>query len=220
MRAVRWYGGTAVRAAVLALALGGRADAQARERADAATPSGVSQSPTARPPARLTAPSSTDSLGRLYAPNMVQSRAPVTARDNDALVKAIEGKLRCTCGCNLDVFTCRTTDFSCATSPAMHRQVLARLDSAMTPQQIVAAFEAQYGQAVLMAPPKRGFNWAAYIMPFVGLGVGIAIVGLVMRRWIRARPATLIEVETPPPGVGVAGQELERLKRELERFEA
>lgn len=218
MRAVRRYGGTAVGVAVLAFALRGPADAQMRQRA--AEPS-ATQSPSVVPPSRRSVgPPSTDSLGRLYAPNMVQSRTPVTARDNDALVKAIEGKLRCTCGCNLDVFTCRTTDFNCATSPAMHRQVLARLDSAMTPQQIVAAFEAQYGQAVLMAPPKRGFNWAAYIMPFVGLGVGIAIVGLVMRRWIRARPATPIEAETPPPEVGVDNEELERLKRELERFEA
>lgn len=190
-----------------------RASAQAHQRAGEPTPS-VGPSVT-----RPSIPS-TDSLGRLAAPNMVQSQTPVTARDNSALVKAIEGKIRCTCGCNLDVFTCRTTDFNCATSPAMHRQVLARLDSAMTPQQIVAAFEAQYGQAVLMAPPKRGFNWAAYIMPFVGLGVGFVIVSLVMRRWIRARPATPVGAEAAGPEAGVANEELERLKRELERFEA
>jgi hypothetical protein len=31
--------------------------------------------------------------------------------DNDEVVKGIEHKLKCTCGCNLDIFTCRTTDY-------------------------------------------------------------------------------------------------------------
>ena len=198
-------------AATLALAVvaTGRAEAQARGRPT--TPS-ATVVPRARP--------STDSVGRLYAPEMVQAQSRVTAADNADLVKAIEGKIRCTCGCNLDVFTCRTTDFNCATSPAMHRQVMARLDSGMTAPQILAAFETQYGQAVMMAPPRRGFNWAAYLMPFVGLGAGIAVVLLVMRRWIRARPRVPLGTESAAPGAPVPDEELERLQRELERFEA
>lgn len=171
----------------------------------------MAQTPGPRPP-------STDSVGRLAAPGAVQSRERVTARDNDLLVKAIEGRIRCTCGCNLDVFTCRTTDFTCTTSPAMHRLVLARLDSALTPDQVVAAFEAQYGQAVLMAPPKRGFNWAAYLMPFAGLGAGLVVLGLVMRRWVRARPKP--SPEPAGEAAGATAQELERLRRELERIES
>lgn len=148
----------------------------------------------------------------------MQERSP-TSRDNDSLVKAIEGKIHCTCGCNLDVFTCRTTDFTCATSPAMHRLVLARLDSGMTSAQVIAAFERQYGQSVLMEPPKRGFNWAAYVMPFVGLAFGLALLGFIMRRWIRARPAEPLEPVVPAGAQG-SSEEVERLKRELEKFEA
>lgn len=162
-----------------------------------------------------------DSVGRLWNPNAVQQRDRAGDRENDSTVKAIEGRLRCTCGCNLDVFTCRTTDFTCATSPAMHRVVLARLDSGMTAAQVVEAFERQYGQAVLMAPPRRGFNWTAYVMPFVGFGVGIGLVLGLMRRWIRARPKQepLADGEGQAPGVA-SDAELERLKRELEKFEA
>jgi cytochrome c-type biogenesis protein CcmH/NrfF len=163
----------------------------------------------------------TDSVQRLWEPNAVQERAVTTARDNDSTVKWIERQIRCTCGCNLDVFTCRTTDFTCATSPAMHRLVLARMDSSMTAQQVVAAFEAQYGQAVLMAPPRRGFNWTAYLMPFVGLGLGLAIVLGLMRRWMRARALdAAVEATTPHEPSPTPDSELERLKRELERFEA
>jgi cytochrome c-type biogenesis protein CcmH len=150
-----------------------------------------------------------------------RSQAPVTARDNDTLVKAIEGKLRCTCGCNLDVFTCRTTDFTCTTSPAMHRMVLARLDSGMTAAQVQAAFVRQYGEVVLMQPPKRGFNLAAYIMPFAGLLAGLVIVGLVIRGWFRARPRTPLEgAAVPEAGATASDDDLKRLQEELERFEA
>lgn len=176
----------------------------------------------ALPSHRLAAQSRGDSVARLAVPQAVQEHAVTTARDDDSLVQAIEHKIHCTCGCNLDVFTCRTTDFTCATSPAMHRQVLARLDSSMTAAQVIAAFEAQYGQAILMQPPKRGFNWAAYVMPFVALAVGLGIVGLWMRHWVRVRPRGDLapDAYAVAPGSPSAGEELERLKRELERFEA
>lgn len=173
-------------------------------------------------PTVLAQESRSDSVGRLWNPAVVQQRDPTTARDDDSSVKWIEHRIRCTCGCNLDVFTCRTTDFTCATSPAMHRLVLARLDSAMTAPQVVAAFEAQYGQMILMAPPRRGFNWTAYLMPFVGLGLGLGIVVALMRRWVRGRPREPVGTEPPPPAApgGATPGELERLKRELDRFES
>ena len=41
-------------------------------------------------------------------------------------------KLACNCGCTLDVFTCRTTDFSCTYSPQLHREVLALRNRGMS----------------------------------------------------------------------------------------
>jgi cytochrome c-type biogenesis protein CcmH len=165
-----------------------------------------------------------DSLGRLEVPQAAGRPAQrVTARDNEALVKDIERKIRCTCGCNLDVFTCRTTDFTCTTSPAMHRLVVARLDSGMTAAQVLASFERQYGEMIFMEPPKRGFNWAAYIMPFLGLGLGIGLVVGVVRRWARAAPKpdeAGAAGTAGEPVAGVSPEEMEKLKRELERFEA
>jgi len=172
----------------------------------------------AQTPARTTAGRVDSSDGQLYAPAYVQERAPSTARDDEAVVKDIEHKIRCTCGCNLDVFTCRTTDFNCTTSPAMHRLVLARLDSGMTETQVLAAFVAQYGVSVLMQPPKRGFDWVAYVMPFVGLGVGIGLLGLAMRRLVgrQAEP-----VAADGPALANADPDaVERLKHELEKFES
>src|SRR2546426_1069442 len=63
--------------------------------------------PAPAPPARLGDPSR---AGRPLE--------PVEAADNDAAIQAIEKRLHCTCGCGLDVYTCRTTDFTCTPSPA------------------------------------------------------------------------------------------------------
>ena len=168
-----------------------------------------------------------DSLGRLEVPEAAgRPVAAATARDDAALVQEIEHQIRCTCGCNLDVFTCRTTDFTCTTSPAMHQLVLARLDSGLTEAQVLGSFQRQYGEMIFMAPPKHGFNWMAYVMPYVGLAVGLGLVTALARRLIHARAAGAA-VGAATGGAapearasGASPEELERLKRELERFEA
>ncbi len=181
----------------------------------------AAQAPTARDSAlsRQLKARPADSLGRLAVPEAAgRGVARVTARDNDALVKELEGKIRCTCGCNLSVYTCRTTDFTCTTSPAMHQLVLARLDSGMTEAQVLDAFQKQYGEMIFMAPPKRGFNLVMYVVPFLALGVGIGLVVGLVKRWAKAAPAAPAEPAVPE---GVATpEELEKLKRELEKFEA
>ena len=180
------------------------------------------------PPARDSAMSAAiraragDSVGRLAAPEAAGRPADVvTERDNEALVKDIEHRIRCTCGCNLDVFTCRTTDFTCTTSPAMHRMVMARIDSGMTQAQILASFQQQYGEMIFMAPPKHGFNWVAYLMPYAGLAVGLGLLGAVARRLFRAAPKAAAGIPGGDAAPGAASpEELDNLKRELEKFEA
>ena len=162
-----------------------------------------------------------DSLGRLEVPEAAgRAVRPVTARDNAALVVALERKIRCTCGCNQDVYTCRTTDFTCTTSPAMHQLVLARLDSGMTEAQVLDAFQKQYGEMVLMSPPKRGFNLVIYVLPIVGLGVGLGLVVGVVKRWATASPPAPPEDAAAPEAGTATPEEIEQLKRALEKFEA
>jgi len=101
-------------------------------------------------------------------------RDPSTARDNDPFIYTVEHRIKCQCGCNLDVYTCRTTDFTCTFSPALHKEVLALHDEGKDADEIVAAFVAKYGEKILMAPPKEGFNWAGYLFP----GIAITLAGI------------------------------------------
>jgi len=88
----------------------------------------------------------------------------VTAADNDAVIQAIEKQLHCTCGCNLDVYTCRTTDFTCTVSPGS-TSTWSGSRSRDDGQQIIDQFVREHGVAILMAPPKRGFNLVGYFVP-------------------------------------------------------
>jgi cytochrome c-type biogenesis protein CcmH len=156
--------------------------------------------------------------GRLYDPSWVPSVQPVTARDNDAAIQAIEKRIKCTCGCGLDVYTCRTTDFTCPVSPKMHAQVLALAASGNSAEQIIASFVREHGIEILMAPPRRGFNLIGYYTPYVLIfAAGVALL-YAMSRWVRrgaSAPATG-DVAT----AAVSAAELEGLQEALRRTEA
>ncbi|MHB8893598.1 MAG: cytochrome c-type biogenesis protein [Candidatus Geothermincolia bacterium] len=67
------------------------------------------------------------------------------------------------------------------------RAAIKRLISEGKPkEEILQYFAAQYGEGILTAPPKRGFNLVAYLGPFVGLLVGALVATLVVRRWSTA----------------------------------
>ena len=109
-------------------------------------------------------------------PNAQPSMTPAQRDD-------LEHQIHCQCGCNLDVYTCRTTDFACSVSPAMHADVMGLVDGGHGAQEILNAFKAVYGEKVLMAPVRSGFNLVGYTMPFIALGAGAIGVAALLRRW-------------------------------------
>src|SRR6266566_2819958 len=156
--------------------------------------------------------------GRVYDPQRAgRPKEATTALDTDAHIQAIEKRLRCSCGCGLDIYTCRTTDFSCTYSPALHKEVLRLAGQGKTAQQIMDEFIAQYGEAALMAPPKRGFNLAGYFVPSIAIVIAAVLLARVLRRWTREAPHPAIAPSSTP---AASPTELEQLRRELDRFNA
>ncbi len=95
----------------------------------------------------------------------------------------LEHQIKCQCGCVLDVYTCRTTDFSCSVSPAMHNDVMTLVDGGHGAAQILTAFQSVYGEQILMAPLRSGFNLVGYALPSVALlTAGVIVAGLI-RKW-------------------------------------
>ncbi len=155
---------------------------------------------------------------RLFRPDVVQERAAVTSADNDAEIQAVERRLKCTCGCNLDIYTCRTTDFTCTYSPELHREVLALRAAGKDSEGIVAAFVAKYGEQALMAPPPRGFNLAAYLVPGAALLAGGTVLAAMLLRRSRMREVALraapAMAHRPSPDAP-SPEDLERVSRAL-----
>lgn len=161
---------------------------------------------------------------RLFDPSAVQERRPTVAADNDAALMELEKRLKCQCGCNLDIYTCRTTDFTCTTSPALHREIVALQSQGRSAQEILDAFVQEYGEQALMAPKPEGFNLAGYLVPGALMLLGVAA----LTAWItrRQRQVALASTGAAGPDVdaaataaGATPAEIERLKRALAEVE-
>lgn len=144
-----------------------------------------------------------------------RSRLPITDWNNDPIIKETETRLKCTCGCNLDIFTCRTTDFTCTYSPQLHLEIVDLFQQGLSPEEVIAAFVEKYGEQALMAPRAEGFNLAGYLVP--GLATLAAAVGLgvyLLRRQRHAVPAeAAAPAEAAPPPA--SPEDIERLRRAL-----
>jgi cytochrome c-type biogenesis protein CcmH len=161
----------------------------------------------------------TGTTGTLMDPSAAgRPRQPTLPGENDAEIKAIEQQLACICGCTLDIFTCRTTDFTCTYSPALHREVLALRDEGKTAREILDAFVDKYGEKALMAPKPQGFNLWGYLLPGVAVGGAAVALAAVLRR--REAVAAAKAAAQPTPDVSARPEELERLRRALDEVQS
>jgi cytochrome c-type biogenesis protein CcmH len=118
-----------------------------------------------------------------YRPVVLPPKPGAKPSMSDGQRDALEHQLHCQCGCTLDVFTCRTTDFTCPVSPPMHSDIVNLVLGGYTAAEILGAFRKTYGERVLMSPVREGFNWAGYVAPFVALGGATIAVAALIRRW-------------------------------------
>jgi cytochrome c-type biogenesis protein CcmH len=86
-----------------------------------------------------------------------------------------------------------------------------RLGAGENPEQVRAYFVGKYGDWILLSPPKSGFTLLVWVVPFVGLGIGLVLVAVLVRRWSRApRAAVPAKLE---PAVR------ERIRREMSEMD-
>ena len=158
--------------------------------------------------------------GTLRDPSVAgRPREATRIEDYDERIKAIEHRLACNCGCTLDVFTCRTTDFTCTYSPKLHREVVAMDKAGKSAEEILDAFVAEYGEKALMAPKPQGFNLWGYLLPgSLILAAGAGLFAFISRRRLAvadagsAVPGAASGAEPPR---GATPEEMERLRRAL-----
>ena len=98
-------------------------------------------------------------------------------------LEAIGNEVQCTCGCVAPLNQCPHLD--CAQKAEMQAFIKKEIAEGKDETAILQDLSLRYGVQVLTAPPAHGFNLAVWILPAVGLLVGLGIVVVFVRRWKR-----------------------------------
>ena len=133
-------------------------------------------------------------------------RRDVTADDVNNIAK----QMYCPVCENEPLDACRTA--ACQQWRAQIGQMLAE---GQTEQQIKDYFVARYGARVLAQPPAEGTSLLLYILPILGVIVGVVIIVWLLRRF-RARGAAESAAATP---TSISGDEyVDRVEQDLKKF--
>lgn len=148
------------------------------------------------PPALAAGPAS----GPAAAARTVPSGAKTPVSEDT--VHDVAAQLRCVVCQSLSV-----ADSPSETAHEMKDIIRERLAAGESPEQVRAYFVEKYGNWILLSPPRQGFSLLVWVVPFAGLGLGLVLVLLVVRRWSR-RPAP---AQAPPMDPAMRA----RIRREM-----
>ncbi len=132
-------------------------------------------------------------------------------------VGEITQELTCTCGCNMVVSACEGA-MECSAANGIKAQVMEKLNRGQSKEEIIGYFVNRFGEKILSAPTKRGFNLTAWILPFFALVSGGGILYLTLKRWHSTGGKSREGRDTPDRGK-VEGKYLERFEEELKDFD-
>jgi cytochrome c-type biogenesis protein CcmH len=113
--------------------------------------------------------------------------------------------------------TCQTT-LQLSNSPIatqMRAFIRARIAAGDSKEEIKDELVAEFGEGVLAAPPKSGFNLIAWLLPLAGLLAALVVVTLLARRYVRPRPEPAAAGSAPP----LDPEQERRVDEELARFD-
>jgi len=118
-------------------------------------------------------------------------------------VRQIAAELRCPVCQNLSV-----ADSPSRMAEQMRELIRERLEAGESPEAVKSYFVERYGEWILLAPKREGFNLVVWVLPFVGLVGGAAGLLVVLRRW-KKRPGV-----APAP---VEPAYVEQVRRDIAR---
>lgn len=97
-------------------------------------------------------------------------------------VDEIMQELICPCGCNMVSNSCEGA-MECSAAGNIKGLVLERLKIGQSRDEILKYFISAYGEKILSAPTKKGFNLTAWVLPFLALFVGGGFIYFLLKKW-------------------------------------
>jgi len=120
---------------------------------------------------------------------------------NDPAFRRVSNRILCQCGCNYMVLSCNMLD--CPSATVIRKDIRTSLAAGQSEEMVLASFVEQFGPRILAEPPREGFFWMGWIMPFVALALGGGLVSYVLWKW-KAAPKE--ELAAPPLQPSAASQ--------------
>lgn len=108
----------------------------------------------------------------------------------------IGNKVYCLCGCVTTLNHCPM--LHCAEKEETRAIISADLEKGMAEPAILQDLVNRYGEKVLAAPPAHGFNLAAWVLPGIGLLLGLLLAIAIVRRWRRPAVQAAGGLSAPP----------------------
>ena len=90
----------------------------------------------------------------------------------------VENNLMCTCGCSMVLTSCQ-----CGTADKMRAKIKSMIAQGKSKDQILASYVNLFGETVLSAPTKEGFNLTAWIIPFLAIGAVGFLLYKAVNKW-------------------------------------
>ncbi len=97
-------------------------------------------------------------------------------------LQEIKTSLTCLCGCNMTVEACQGA-MNCQSADKLTAEAQQLIDRGLTKKQILATFVQRYGEHILSAPTKKGFNLTAWITPFLAIGLTGFVIVKIVQKW-------------------------------------
>ncbi len=126
----------------------------------------------------------------------------------------VADKIMCLCGCNSVLSSCPHPE--CGWGVPEKENISRELAAGKTAEELIDYYVATFGEEVLAAPAKSGFNLTAWLMPFAFIVMAAVVLFYLVRMWSRR------DVEQVP--VPVQREEMDdevrrRLDDELNKFD-
>jgi cytochrome c-type biogenesis protein CcmH len=129
-------------------------------------------------------------------------------------VRKVSEAFVCQCNCNHQLSACGM--LNCPSASPLREEIANQLKQGLNKQQIVNAFAAKYGKVILSAPTTRGFDLAAWTLPFIMLLLGFIIVFMFIRTWLQPKRA---EPAGATLGVPIPDAYQKQIERELKNLD-
>src|SRR4030042_2472062 len=145
------------------------------------------------------------------APQEATASGPPTVDD-------LTDELMCQCGCGMTLANCFES-MECSVSGSMATEIQQQIDEGKNKSEISDYFVAQYGEAVLASPRKRGVGLAAWTIPFLTIAVGGGVTAWLAWLWARKRGPKVYQTTAGPQGAGTLSAYEDRVDEDLRALE-